>query len=455
MIADVLALAVVGLGLLWATTSLAAGVASGGAELLLLPGLLLVMGVFAGRLAERFGLPRLTGYILLGVVVGPHGPLLLGQDWPGIVSKLQLEGLKPVKDLAIGLIALMAGCEIRTAWLRARLRGILLIAVFQSLLIPAMVVATTFLLPISLTYVDAAQAEGLPLMPILLLTGLLALISSPMVVVSVIKEARASGPLSETAMGAVVVVEVLVLLGFSLLMAVLVSLSSAGGSGGADAGELTGILAQVGMRETGFIVWSIALGLAIGYGLYRITERVRQRIGWILVGLALVIALLEDVLHVEALFCLLAAGFACENLFSGRSERGTHRLDQALEKVAQPVFVIFFMVAGLGLDLQVLVLAWVPVLWFVLVRAGSIWTAVHFGTRLAGAEPVVKRWCWTAMIPQAGVALALVIVIADQFPGWGSQLKDMFIAAVAVHELVGPVLLTVALRQSQETGKAD
>jgi Kef-type K+ transport system membrane component KefB len=436
---DLFALSVLSLILFWAGESLrhTAGMPAVAAPLLI-PGILLLLGVSAGRLAVHVGLPKLTGYIIMGAVVGPQ---VLG-----FLDKAQVDALKPVKELAIGIIALMAGCEIRTSWLRSRLWPIISIVGLQVVVVPTVLVVSSYLPGLGLPYLAADQRGAVPEFPIRLLVGVLALCSSPMVVVSVIKELKAQGPVSETAMGSAVLKDVAVLLAFSVLVAYLVSQSA----GTVVAAEQAGLLASVAGQELLVIAWSLSLGLGIGWALFRITEHSRSRIGWLLVGLALSIALAEEVLHVEPLFCLLAAGFACENLYAGRSPRGTHALDQALERVALPVFVVFFLLAGLDLDLRALSSSWLPVLWFVGVRALAVWSAVRLGAMLAGSEPTVRTWCWSAMIPQAGVTLVLVFVVADQFEGWGGRLKDVVIAAVALHELIGPVLLSAALRRSGE-----
>ena len=96
-------------------------------NMLLLPGLVLIIGVFAGRLAVHCRLPRLTGYLLSGVALGPL---------TGVVSLQHASDLTLINELAIGVIALMAGAEIRLAWLRARARSILTITTALSLCVP-------------------------------------------------------------------------------------------------------------------------------------------------------------------------------------------------------------------------------------------------------------------------------------------------------------------------------
>src|SRR5439155_15359591 len=68
-------------------------------------GALLLCGIFAGEVAQSVRLPRLTGYLLIGVLVGPHAL--------GFIPREGVAGLDLVKGLAVSLIALTAGTELR------------------------------------------------------------------------------------------------------------------------------------------------------------------------------------------------------------------------------------------------------------------------------------------------------------------------------------------------------
>lgn len=415
--------------------------AGASAAYLLLPSLLLVVGAFAGRLAERAALPRLTGYIVIGAACGP--------DLLGVMTADQVASIKVVNNLAIGLIALMAGAEIRLGWLRQRLRAVLVLAGVQSLAIPAVIAVLAVLAGGFFPFLGEAAAAGVAAWLPALLLGVVALANSPMVVVSVIKESRAWGPLSETALGVAILKDVTVILAFSVLVAVIAA-QVAGGSGEASAGTL----ATAGGRSLLHVLGSIALGLPLGWLLSWFSERGEHRLGWLVVGVALVVAVLAPLLHVKPLFCLLAAGFTCENLWPRRSKQATHRLSRALEQVAMPVFIIFFVAAGLGLDLDALRAGWIAVLLLAGTRFAAIWASVRSTSTAAGVEPAVRTWLWAGMVPQAGVALGLAEIIAMEFGGWGTSMKDIIVATVALHELVGPVLFGLALRRASEVGGA-
>lgn len=432
---DGLALALAMLAMQWLLPLTATGADGVAAGFLLLPALVLLAGMFAGHLASAVGLPRLTGFIVIGVLIGPY---VLG-----LVDKEQVQQVKLVNELAIGLIALMAGAEIRLSWLRARLWSIIGVALAKSAAVPTAIIALFLGLSGLFPVLAAAAGMGVPAWSVAAVAGTMAVANSPMVVVSVIKETASRGPVAEMAIGVAVATDVIVILAFTVLVAVIEELMAGGALG------VAGLLASGG----GVVVWialSIAVGLVLGLGLAWLSERRIRHLGWLLVGVALMVAVVAPELHLKPLFVLISAGFACENLWPGRTPAGHHRLERALSQVATPVFVAFFTAAGLGLHLGTLIAGWLAVVLLVSVRATVLWVSVSGTAVMLKSEPGVRRWLWAANIPQAGVTLALAEIIGSHFPGWGDQLRDLFVAAVAVHELIGPILLTVALKRSGE-----
>lgn len=422
---------------------------------LFMVGIVLILGAFAGHVAGRLALPRITGCIFIGCLVSPSLPLLLPDlHLPTLIAQEQAKSLKLINELAIGMIALMAGAEIRLAWLRARLAAILSITTLEILIVPAAIMGVILIgghfpgLP-EFPFLRDGIAAGVPAWAVAALAGTIIVANSPTVVVSVLKETGGKGPLSHTVMGVSVVMDAFVILLFTLVVAAITVFTDPGLAGqGAEAGN--SVLARAGGVVIGSIALSLVVGIIIGIGLKHYTEHSDHRLSWTLVGLALGVAAFGPLIGIKPLFCLLAAGFACENLAGRRSELGSHRLDQALKRVANPVFVMFFVAAGINLDLVALAQYGVLVLVLSGVRLLCVWWCVRIACGLSGAEPVVGRYAWVGMVSQAGVTLALAQLAASRFPGWGEILATLIVAMVALHELVGPAAFAWTIRRAGE-----
>jgi hypothetical protein len=79
-------------------------------------GFLVLAAIQSGELAAVASFPRLIGYLLRGLACGPSAA--------GLPTAPMIAGLKLVSSVAVGLIALSAGCELDLRHLRPRLRSV-------------------------------------------------------------------------------------------------------------------------------------------------------------------------------------------------------------------------------------------------------------------------------------------------------------------------------------------
>jgi Kef-type K+ transport system membrane component KefB len=432
-------------GVLAVGLSLATQADAPAAAQLVLIGMVLLVGTFAGRLAECLHLPRLTGYLLIGVALSPGLWALLGR--PGMfMTSDQLATLAPATDLAVGVIALMAGSEIKAAWLRERMRALMAITGMEVLLVPTMLTLLIWLLP-GISFIQEAVAAGLPAFLVALLAGIVLLPNGPTVVITVITETGATGPLPRMLLGTSALLDALVVLLFTVVVSLLGAAS--GSDHSAHASSAWAALASAG----GGMAGSLVLGAILGLALRLHAERSGTRLGWAVLGCALGVAALAPVLGIKPLFCLLAAGFAFGNLPGSdptRAERAHARLHAALADVGMPVFVVFFCAAGLSVDVYALLSGWMVVAGLLVARDALIWSSIRLATRQVAVEPAVRQHLWLGMVSQAGVTLALAQIVRTEFPGWGGTLASFVVAMVTLHEIWVPVALARALRSTMK-----
>jgi Kef-type K+ transport system membrane component KefB len=150
--------------------------------------------------------------------------------------------------------------------------------------------------------------------------------------------------------------------------------------------------------------------------------------------------------HVEVLLTLLVAGFVVEN----GTRQGAAELLYAMERSAAPVFVVFFALAGAAILVRDVVLIWPIAVAVVVVRALAIALGCRIGARVSRAGELERRYVWMGLVAQAGVAIGLVAVISEAYPERGAQMATLFLAVIAINQLVGPVLSRIALKKSGE-----
>jgi Kef-type K+ transport system membrane component KefB len=393
---------------------------------LFLFGILLLTADTFGALAHDLRVPRLLGYLVAGLALGP--------SIAGIVPAGVLEDLGMMKRLAVGLIAVLAGAELRISDLRQRGRVIALILTLQTVFVLTAVIATTLLAARWIPFLDELSATSAFF--IALLFAVMLTVNSPMVTLALLTETGAKGPLSRTTLGVVLVADVVVILlftgSFSLAQASL-------GGGAAGAG---GIL--------GHLLWEVSkavlAGVVVGGIMSLHLHFVKRELVVFAVVVVFATAGAAEALHFELLLSLVIAGFLVENVAPVRAEP----LVETLHQAAVPVFVVFFAMTGAELRIEEFAAFWPIVVALVLVRLVAVFGSGRLGGRWAGAEPVVTRYGWTGLVPQAGVALGLAATVADRLPAVGLSLQTITVGIIAINQALGPILFRRGLERAGE-----
>jgi Kef-type K+ transport system membrane component KefB len=401
------------------------GAAAGGA--VLATGFLLLAANLSGNIFKGIGLPRLTGYLVLGVIAGPKVLDLVSEDM--VVS------LRIFNGVAISLIALTAGSELEFRSLRPLFKTITSISVFAILGTMLVLTGAVFLAKPWLPFLH--ELNDLQALALAFVLGAAMTAQSPAVVVALRKETNADGPLTRTVLGIVVLADLVVILCF----AVASSLATAVLGGEAKPLQTFGRLAWE-------IFGSIVTGVLIGVLVVAFMRRARSGGGIFLIVVGFVIAEVGQRIHFDPLLVALAAGVFIRNL--------THfgdRLHDDIEASSLPVYVAFFAVAGATIHIDELLVVGLPALAFVLIRAAGFLAGNQIGCKVAGAPDVVRKYAGFGLLPQAGLALALALLFTRTFPEFGDEAAALIFSIVAINELVAPIAYRWALIRSGEAGQ--
>lgn len=390
-------------------------------------GILVIGGVLAGELAVRFRAPRLTGYLLLGMIAGPHALAL--------ETARDAQLLRLFEELALGLIALTAGGEFRVDAVRRRLRPLLAITAAHTIGILLFVAGILWLvLGLMPLLGPVTPAETVAAVALL---GVIAVAVSPSTTIAVIADLRARGEMVETVLSVTIVKDLIILLLFTLVNAGVSSLIQ----GGAPAfGEIAHVVWEIG----GSLVVGIILGAVLGLYIAKVGRLVPLTV----LALALASAELAHQSWTEHLLVCMAAGFAARNLYP----RAAGRFLDALEQSSTPVYVVFFALIGAGLDTGIFARLWLPAVVYVLVRGLGVWLMTGFPASAAGSGRSMVRFGWMGFVAQAGLSLGLAARIQREVPGIGEAVATLVVAAVVVNQLIGPILWERAILAAGEGG---
>jgi len=427
------------LGLVVALVFAARSFVPGGAPLVgsgaaLAFGFLLIAALQTGRIFHALRLPHLTGFLLCGAVFGPQ---VLD-----LITEPMLEDLGLVKKVAVGLIALTAGCELNFRALRPRIKSIGFVASFGMLAAGVALFALVFALSAvasrfpSLAFLADLTLRQRVVVSLVCANVLIAL--SPAVVMGLLSESHAAGPLSELSLSIVVVADLVVAVTFAFTDS---AVRSAFPALGTDASVLGALAVH--------ILGSMLAGVAVGAIFAVYIKRVATRIGLFVFMVCFVVAEAGTALHLDPLLVGLSAGLFLENI----SPVSGHEVIEHTEPAAMPTFAVFFSVIGAEIHLHAFVAIAPFAIAAAVVRALSLTAGARLGAKLAHLDPALAKRIPLAMIPQAGIALALAGLVQKSFPPWGAGAATFLLGTVVVNESIGPLLFRWALVSAGEVGK--
>lgn len=430
-------------------------------------GVLLLGSWLFGRLFKSIALPKISGFLAFGVLVGP--------DVLAVVTKEQLPYLRLVNDLAVALIALIAGGEIHMRFLRKSAKVISLITALQALLILVFVTGAAYFM---MEPFDLARYESnRDLFIVGLIIATVTLLSSPSVIVAVMTETNIRGPVAQLGLSVTVAKDLLVVVLFAVVMSIAgVTLveppdpadnrqqqgaaqvesapaqpaldeapKSDDASHGAAAkahGDDHSLTLEIVIHLGGSLLAGVLLGLGLAWYIHTINAHLPIFIVMTCFG----IAFFSEALGLQALIVALVAGMLMVNVWGETSEE----LFETIEGLSLPVYCVFFAVAGAKLELDVLAGLWHAALIIVVLRAVMIWISTWFGTAGSDLAPSERRWLWTAFVSQAGVSVLLAAIVHSTLEGRhvADRLYGLIIAIIAMEEIVGPILFKLGLTRA-------
>lgn len=395
-------------------------------EVILIAGIILFIGFFVGKFTSLLKSPMIVGYIIAGLLLGPS---LLK-----ILDVSTIEGLGFISDLALGFIAYTIGAELRRETLKRMGLGIGIIILAESFLAFALVFFATLLLTHKLY--------------IALVMGAMAPASAPAGTALVIQEYRAKGPLT-SALYAVVGLDdglAIMIYAFAAALAKLYI-------GGSHSISLASAVLMPILEISG----AILLGISLGFLLSLILKWFHSTIETLILSTAII--LICTGISKQFGLSLILSNFILGMIAINFSKLG-RRSSDAIRNIAQPVYVMFFVLAGAHLKLWLLPDMGLIGVLYILFRTLGLMGGAFIGAVISKASKIIRNYLGLGILSQAGVAVGLAISVTREFSGFGTAGQNLgvliinIVAATTIFfEILGPITTKIALEKAGEIGK--
>ena len=384
-------------------------------NLLLHLSVLLLAGLLGSFLIKFVRLPDVTGYLILGLLVGP--------SVLGLLDEAAIGQMSAASDIALAFIAFTVGGEFKLSYFKRVGATPIVIAVFESFFAVGLVVAGLLLAGFEL--------------PFALCLGSIAAATAPAATVMVIKQYHARGPVTECLLSVVAIDDATALIAFGVATSMAKTLES--GAALSLYSALGSPLLEVGAS----LLLGFALGCAYTFALRFFKEKGTQltlTIAFILLGAAV-----ADELDLSALLLCMMFSATFTNM-----ARLTNEVYSAIDRFTPPIFCLFFVLSGADLKLSVLPSIGVVGVIYVVLRVVGKWIGAALGARLMHADANIQKYLGPALLPQAGVAIGLSFLAQQVVPQYADTIRAVILCGTLIYELIGPAVSKTTLQKAGE-----
>jgi len=405
-------------------------------QLLISLAVAMIGGLLLSRLAKVLKLPAVTAYLVAGLLLGPFIIGAIQVPGLGFNSLEQVEGMKLITQLALGFIAFTIGNEFRLSQLKTMGKSAITIGILQA-------VVTTVVVDIILIALHFAMPDKLSI-PAAITLGAIASATAPAATLMVVKQYKADGPLTKLLLLVVAIDDAVGLVLFSASFGIASALES-------GAVSIIGVVLEPIIE----IVASLILGAVCGFLLNWIeiffhsrSKRLAISVAFVMLTVGLSMIKFE-VGGVHVGFSLLLVCMMTGTIFCNFCETSEELMDR-IDRWTAPINILFFVLSGAELDLNILkdpLVVLVGVIYIIARSAGKYFGA--FGSCiLCKCDKHITNNLGITLLPQAGVALGMAITAAELADG--AIVRSVVLFAVLVYELVGPALTKRSLMAAGE-----
>lgn len=390
-------------------------------EVLLKLAIVVVVGMIGGKIATKFKLPSVSGYLVAGLFLGP--------SFFDLVTKTDSVNFEIISELALSFIAFSIGSEFVYSEIKKMGKNVVVITLLEVIgaigvvfSVMYFVLNQDFALSIVIASMSAATAPAATLM--------------------VMKQYRAHGPVTKTLLPVVALDDVFGIIAFGIALAVAkMSLNTSGSSG-----------VMMFFEPVIEIVGSIGLGVLIGVVLAVVAKKQQTKDDLQIVSItAIALATgLSNWLGLSSLLTNIVVGTVLVNLL-----KHSGRVFGSVNDFVPIFYVLFFTLAGASLDLSILVSVGSMGIAYIFARGIGKYLGAFMGASIVKAPDTVRKYLGFALLPQGGISIGLSVIVRQQLPQYATMITTIIMFSVLVYETSGPIFAKIAISKAKEINGLD
>lgn len=396
-------------------------------ETLFYLGLIFVLGAMTEWLSPKLHIPRVVGYLLLGLVIGP--------EVLGLIPREFVDNTHIITDLALSIIAVLVGATLKISDLKGHGKEVTYITFFQSF---------TAFLTVVFGFILMGNILDFPtnqIVIIALLLGGIATATAPATPLAIVRELHAKGKFTSTFLAVVAADDAIALILFTLALTTGVTLLAGGEF------DWLNIINAFALIALSSIIGVIAALINTGFEKLFVRHKGMETISTL--GIIFILYSLSEHWKLEPLLSAMVMGAVMINI-SPDFDIVEEEIDNHLAEI---IFMLFFIMSAMHFEINALFMLPVAIEMYVVFRLFGKIAGSYLGAVVSGSSDFIKKYMGLALIPQAGVAvgLALSLQTHEGLESIAPIILNIVIATTIIHELIGPILTKYVIQKSGES----
>jgi NhaP-type Na+/H+ or K+/H+ antiporter len=384
-------------------------------------GIILLSGLIAALLIEKIKLPYVTGYIIMGIIIGPY---VLN-----LIPKTFLRNTDIIANFVLSIVAFMISRNFSYSVFKKTGKQIIFVSMFEATGAWLFVTLGVFLLLHKPLYIA-------------LLFGALAAATDPASILLVSRQYRTKGPVTNVLLGTVAIDDAWGLIIFVISMILAIQMKSGASTNISPVKMILGAILE--------IVYTLGIGAAMGFIFSYLARFIRTK-GYRLIytlGFITLTAGIAMHFHYSPLLACMALGTVIVNF---APNEGTYF--EGIEFFAEPLMLVLFILIGAGFELKAITTIGLIGAVYIGMRFVGKYLGASIGAFLSKAPKTVRKFVGLGLVPQAGVALGMAILGKEYFPQAGNYIMTVIVATTLVLEVIGPPITQLTFNLAGEIPK--
>ena len=394
----------------------------------------IIIAFFIGKLVSKLKLPSILGWLIAGMILGPHALSILDNT---ILEAGWYENIVHILECVVGL---MIGTELVWKKIKKSGKSIIITTLTQSL--------GTFIL-VSLVFGIVFYFSGIPIYLALIFGGI-ALATAPAPALSVVREFKTDGPVTKTLIPMAALDDMVGVAVFFTTIAIV--------AGKISEQKLPAYMIPI------VLFLPLVIGLATGFlaGLLLKKERKTLDTLVILIGMILITSgigfIFNNHIMPKPILNFMLMGMAFSATFSNIiTEDRLEKIMHDFNPILGISMIIVILNLGAPLDYHLILGAGLFTFIYIVTRAFGKYFGAFFGASITKSPKTVRNYLGLTLLPHSGVSLVFtgiaVSVLSGPDPKSAEIIQGTIAAAAVVNEVIAVIVAKKGFEWAGEFGK--